>query len=289
MNRSCTRFVIAALLGCATAQTQAVPMRADLSVTTDESSGRSFDADFSVSPNEHLTFNLGAGHSSGSDQTADLSGTLLNAGVSLHGERAGIALAYDRFDDSSNYRSATLGARGWVAAGDFEFALLARRRDLSVRLTLALPNRTLTRDVDFAALGGGLQVSFARGNFSAYAMAVQYDYDDDFDRFVELTQSPQLALRPRIEALLGSFITQAQGAIDRQSGVGIEQIFGRHALGLDVSSVHDAITDSGSVSVALTWRYTQSARFDVSVTGGMVDSDQYGDIGFLGVAVGVGN
>jgi hypothetical protein len=289
MNRLCTRFVFATLLVGATALAHAVPMRADLSVTTDESDGRSFDADFSISPSEHLTLNAGAGHSGGSDKTADLSGTLLNGGVSLHGDRAGVALAYDRFDDSSNYRSATLGARGWVTAGDFEFALLAKRRDMSVQLTLALPNRTLTRDEDFSALGAGLQVSFARGNFTAYALDVEYDYDDDFDRFLALTQSAQIARRPLIEALVGSFITQAQGAIDRQSGAGIEQTFGRHSLALDVSSVHDAITDTGSMSVALTWRYTQSARLDVSLSGGMVDSDQYGDIGFLGVAVGLGN
>jgi hypothetical protein len=118
-------------------------------------------------------------------------------------------------------------------------------------------------------------------------MALKYDYDDDFDNFIAIINSPQLAQRPIIEALVGSFITQAQGAIDRQAGAGVERAFGRHSLALDIASVHDAMLDSSSVSAAITWRYTQSAHVDWSVTGGMVDSDAYGQIGFLGVALGL--
>src|SRR6185295_11941690 len=209
--------------------------------------------------------------------------------VSLHGERGGVSLNADSFDDSSNYRARTLGARAWLAAGDFEIALLGRHRDLSVELTLDLPLRTMTRDADISALGSGLELSWARGNVNAWVSGVLYDYDDDFDRFVELANSPELARRPRIEALLGTFLTQAQGAIDRQFGAGVERTFGRHSLALDVSSVHDAILDAGSVSVALTWRYAQSARLDWSVSGGMVDSDTWGDIGFVGIGVGISN
>ena len=43
-------------------------------------------------------------------------GTLLNAAASLHGERAGVSLAFDSFDDSSNYSVRTLGARAWFSA-----------------------------------------------------------------------------------------------------------------------------------------------------------------------------
>jgi hypothetical protein len=289
MVSSCARFMVAALLATLGATARAVPMNGALTASTDDTGGRSVGADFSISPGEHVTLSAGAGYSAGSDETADLEGTLLNAGLSLHGGRGGFSLSAESFDDSSNYQSRTLGARGWLSAGDFEIALLGRRRELSVELTLDLPLRTVRREVDFSALGGGLELQFARGNFSGYVSGVVYDYDDDFDRFIDLANSPELVLRPRIEALVGTFLTQAQGAIDRQYGAGVERAFGRHSLALDLAGVHDAILDAGSVSVSLTWRYARSARLDWSVTGGLVDSDTYGDIGFVSVGLGISN
>jgi len=283
------RWVLAVLLSAPGVQAGSVPLNADFSATVDDAGGHSIDADFTFSPTERLNFNLGGGQSTGADDTANLRGTLLNAGVSLHGDRAGAALTYDRFDDSSNYQSSTLGGRLSMTAGDFEISLLGRRRDMSVELTLDLPNRTLSRSVDFAAVGGGLQLAFSHGNLSGYATGVTYDYDDDFDDFLALEQSPQLAKRPLIEALVGSIVTQAQGAIDRQFGAGVELTFGRHAIGVDVSSVRDAIDDTTSTSVALNWQYAQSAHLDWTLSGGMINSDRYGDLGFVGVSVGIGN
>jgi hypothetical protein len=84
-------------------------------------------------------------------------------------------------------------------------------------------------------------------------------------------------------------MTQAQGAIDRQSGVGCEFGFGRHSLSLDLSFVHDAVLDTGSSSLALGYRRTHSAQVDWGVTAGMVDSDVFGGIGFLGLQIGLTN
>jgi hypothetical protein len=251
------RGVLAVLLSAPAVQAGSVPLNADFSATVDDAGGHSIDADFTLSPTERLSLNLGGGQSTGADDTANLRGTLLNAGVSLHGDRAGVALSYDRFDDSSNYRSSTFGGRLSMTAGDFEISLLGRRRDMSLELTLELPNRTLSRSVDFAAVGGGLQLAFSHGNFSGYAMGMMHDYDDDFDDFLSLAQSPQLAERPLIEALVGSIVTQAQGAIDRQFGAGVGRTFGRHAVGLDVSSVRDAIDGTTSTSVGRVGRYRQ--------------------------------
>jgi hypothetical protein len=289
MASSCLRWGLPALLAALCATARALPVHGSFTVSTDESGGRSLGADFSISPGAHLTLSAGAGYSSGSGETSDLSGTVFDAGLSLHGEGGGISLQADSFDEGSNYRSRTVGARGWLAAGDFEVAVLGRRRDLSVDLTLALPLRTVHRDVNFSALGGGLEFSYARGNLSGYVSGIVYDFDDDFDRFMTLANSPQLARRPRIEALVGTFLTQAQGAIDRQVGGGVERLFGRHSLSLDIAQVHDVILGASSVSVALTWRHARSARLDWSITGGMVDSDAYGDIGFIAAGLGISN
>jgi hypothetical protein len=282
------RPVIALLLFVLGAPAQAVPVDGTITAGTDETGGRSFGADFSLSPGEHVTLSAGAGHVTGSDETSDLTGTLLDGSISLHGEHGGFSLAFDSFDDSSNYQSRTLAARGSIMAGDFEFALLGRRREISVNVTLELPLRTLEREAAFAASGAGLEIGWSRATFDVYASALAYDYDDDFDKFIQLADSPELTRRPRIEALVGTFLTQAQGAVDRQYGLGVERAFGRHSLALDLSSVHDAVVDAGSTSIAVTWRYAQSARLDLSLTAGLVDSATYGDIGFLSAGIGIG-
>ncbi len=267
----------------------AMPLSADFAVSADDEGGLAFDAGFSASPSEHFTLSLGAGHSTASTGAADLRGTLLNAGAALYGERAGVALGYDQFDDNTNYQVQTLGARAWVRAGDFEFTLFGRRREFNVGLTLDLPRREARREMDFAALGGGLQLAYMHGGFSAYAMAIEYDYDEQFTDFVAFADSPLLERRPRIEALLGSFLTQAQGAIDRQAGFGLERSFGRHSLALDFSSVHDAVLDASSASVALTFRRAQSANLDWTLSAGMADSEAYGAIAFMEVGFGLAN
>ncbi len=288
MISSWSRLIVALLLFVSGAPAQAVPMNGTITAGTDDTGGRSVGVDISLSPGEHVTLTAGAGHVTGSDETSDLTGTLLDAGISVHGGRGGFSLAFDSFDDSSNYQSRTLAARAAIVAGDFEFALLGRRRDISVNVTLELPLRTIERDVDFAASGAGFEVSWSRETFNTYVSALVYDYDDDCDRFVELADSPELTRRPRIEALVGTFLTQAQGAVDRQYGLGLERAFGRRSLALDLSSVHDAVLDAASTSVAVTWRYAQSARLDLSLTAGLVDSDTYGDIAFVSAGIGIG-
>jgi hypothetical protein len=287
MQRAYARIAVVIIFACACGHAVAAPFSANIAVSTDDAGGRGIDADFSVSPGEHVTVYVGAGYSSGSHDIAELRGRLLSGGVSLHGERGGFSLGYDSFDDDTNYHAGTLGARAWLQAGDFELALLGRRREMNVELELTLPQRSMRRTLAFSALGAGVGLSFARGRFNAYALALSYDYDDDFDRFLELAGSPLLERRPRIELLLGSFTTQAQGAIDRQAAFGIERGFGRHALALDIAFVHDAVIDSDSASVALTYRRAQSARLDWSVSAGMMDSDRYGGLAFAGVAVGL--
>jgi hypothetical protein len=278
-----------ALLAVICAPALALPVDVDVSAGTDGAGGRSFGSEVSLSPSRKVSLRAGAGYASSVDDAEDLAGVTLSAGATLRGERLAFALDYDRFDDRSSYQVGTLAARAAVTVGGFEIALLGRYRDTSVTLALALPNRTLTRDVDFAAVGGGLQLTWSNDSLSVYLSGITYDYDDDFDSFVALTNSPLLERRPRIEALVGTFITQTQGAIDRQLGAGVERNFGRNALALDVARVHDALLDSGSTSIALTFHRAQTARFDWSLSGGVADSERYGDIAFLTLGAGFSN
>ena len=284
------QWIAACALGmCAASGVRAVELGANFAVSADDSGGHGIDADFSFAPTGNLTLRATAGYSTGPDDIGDLAGTVLGAGASLHGERMGVTLDYDRFDDPTNYRVATLGARAWIDAGDLRIALLGRQRDMGVELTLELPLRVLRRTVEFSALGAGLELGYTHGNFDAYVMALDYEYDDAFERFTALDDGPLAERRPRIEAMLGSFITQAQGAIDQHAAAGVQYSFDRNTLALDVSTVHDAIIGESSTSLALTWHQVRSSRFDWSLTAGVLDSMSFGNVGFMTVAMGFSN
>jgi hypothetical protein len=49
------------------------------------------------------------------------------------------------------------------------------------------------------------------------------------------------------------------------------------------------VLDAASGSVAVTLRHAQNAHLDWALSGGLVDSDAFGDIGFLGVQIGLAN
>ena len=289
MNRP-YRWMAACAIGlCTTGGAWALDLGANFTVSADDTGGYGIDADFLLSPTENLSLRAAAGYSTGPDDVGDLAGTVFGAGASLDSEHLGVALDYDRFDDPTSYRVSTLGVRGWFDVGDLRFSLLGRQRDMGVELTLELPLRVVRRSVDFSALGAGLELSYTRGAFGAYLMGLDYEYDDDFERFLAIDDGPLAERRPRIEALLGSFITQAQGAIDSQAAVGAHYSFGRHTLAVDVSTVHDAIIDESSTSVMLTWHRVHSTRLDWSISAGLIDSISLGNVGFMAVSLGISN
>ncbi len=289
MNRP-YRWMAACVFGlCAINSACALEFGANFTASADDTGGYGIDADFLLSPTENFSLRAAAGYSTGPDEVGDLAGTVLGAGASLHAEHMGASLDYDRFDDPTSYRVSTLGARGWFDVGELRVSLLGRQRDMGVELTLELPLRVVRRSVDFSALGAGLELSYTHGDFGVYLMGLDYEYDDDFERFTAIDDGPLAERRPRIEALLGSFITQAQGAIDSQAAAGAQYSFGRDTLAVDVSIVHDAIIDESSTSVMLTWHRVHSTRLDWSIAAGIVDSISLGNVGFMTVGLGISN
>jgi hypothetical protein len=284
------RWVATCAVGlCAAQGATALDLGANFTVSADDTGGYGIDADFLVSPTEKLSFRATAGYSTGPDDVGDLAGTVLGAGASLHGDHLGVTLDYDSFDDPTSYRVETFGARAWFDVGDLRFSLLGRQRNMDVTLTLDLPTRVVRREVDFSAVGAGLELSYTHGDFGAYLMALDYEYDDEFERFVAIDDGPLAERRPRIEALLGSFIMQAQGAIDQQAAAGVQYGFGRNAVALDVSTVHDAIIDEHSASYMVSWHRLHSTRMDWSVSAGLIDSMSIGNVACLTVSLGISN
>ena len=289
MNRPC-RWLAACAFGLfAAGGARALDLGATFTVSADDTGGAGVDADFALSPSENLTLRAVAGYSTGPDDVGDLAGTVFGAGLSLHGEHLGVTLDYDQFDDPTSYRVATVAARAWFDVGDLRISLLGRQREMGVELTLELPLRVVRRTVEFSALGAGLELTWTHQDFGAYLMALDYEYDEAFERFVAIDDGPLAERRPRIEALLGSFIMQAQGAIDRQGAVGVQYSFGRQAVALDVSTVHDAIIDESSTSYMFSWQRVHSTRLDYAVSAGIIDSISLGNVGFVSFTLGLSN
>jgi hypothetical protein len=82
---------------------------------------------------------------------------------------------------------------------------------------------------------------------------------------------------------------QAQGAIDQQAAAGVQYGFGRNAVALDVSTVHDAIIDEHSASYMVSWHRLHSTRMDWSVSAGLIDSMSIGNVACLTVSLGISN
>ena len=62
---------------------------------------------------------------------------------------------------------------------------------------------------------------------------------------------------------------------------------GRFSLSRQAS--RSALGSEGGGSLALSYRQVESARIDWGLSAGLVDSDAFGDIGFLGVEIGLSN
>lgn len=268
---------------------EATDLGANFTLSGDDTGGYGIDADFSLSPTENFGLRATAGYSTGPDEVGDLAGTIYGAGATLRNDHLGITLDYDRFDDPTSYRVSTLGARAWFDAGNVRISLLGRQRDMGVQLTLELPQRVVRRTVEFSALGAGLELMYTGDRFGAYLMGLDYEYDDAFERFTAIDDGPLAERRPRIEAMLGSFITQAQGAIDMQAAAGAQYSIDRNTLAVDLSTVHDAIIDASSTSLMFSWHRVHSARMDWCISAGVVDSISLGNVGFMSVSLGVSN
>ncbi|MEO8063693.1 MAG: hypothetical protein ABI821_13195 [Pseudomonadota bacterium] len=148
-----------------------MPPNAGFSATIDGAWGHSIVADFTLVPTAGLSFNLRGGQSPGA------------------------ALSYGRFADASNYLSGTPGGRRSIAAGNFEVLPLGRRRDMSADTDTRSAEPYVERHVEpqlgFLRRGWRPAAHFQPGNLSVYTMGVRYGYDDDFDDFLALAQSPQ--------------------------------------------------------------------------------------------------
>lgn len=250
----------------------------------DDQSSRNFDLDATFDPNEHWTLSAGFGQSDSSSDLSDLTGTSFRAGFDAHGERFGFGASFEQWEDSGSFTSQTLHARASLRAGDFEFGLVGADRSFDVDYTITLPNRSVDRTFSVDGTGFGADLSYDTERWGLYASAVFYDYGDRFDQLVTLAQSGQVTRFPRVTALVGSLLTQAQGPLDHELGAGVSHQFQRTSLSLDWTGIEDAISGATGDSVSATFGWTATPRMSLEFTAGVSSVQGFEDTTFGGVA-----
>jgi hypothetical protein len=279
---------LAALAVCAlpwAAPATASSFSATLSGFIDDADGTSLDLDLYWAPAEWLALSAGVGSTDSSADLADLSGDSLRAGIDVHGESLGGRLGWRQWRDSGDFESESISAELYWRSGVWQIGLIGEQRDFRVDYVIIVAGRPVTRSAAFEGQGFGAEVSWYAERWSGYLRAVGYDYDATLEAAVAASRLPNLARFPRIEALVGSLLTRAAGAIDHDLAAGLERAFQRSGLRFEVSATRDTVSGADSLGASLGYRYSLNSRLEIEATIGAVDSDDLDAVGFAGLAL----
>ncbi len=251
----------------------------------DDASGRSMDLDAGFAPNDSWAFSAGVGRASSSEGVADIDARVVRGLAQVQGETVGARLSYSQWDDSGEFESrTTAGMLYWRGSG-WQVGALYEDRRLVFDYVVALPLSSVALSQEIAGDGYGLDVSYYGARWGGYVRAVSYRYDASLDRLIVASQRPDLERFPRIAALVGSLLTRAAGALDRDLQVGVDRSFGRSGLRVDASFYTDAIDQADSRGLSASYRYALTPRTMIEGTLGVTDTEGLGSLGFGGLAI----
>jgi hypothetical protein len=251
----------------------------------DDASGRGFDLDAGFSPNATWTFGAGIGKAQSAEGFADLDARVVRSMAQVQGDALGARATFNSWDDSGEFESRTLaGTLFWRRRG-WQFGALLEDRRLEVDYVVALPLRSVALSHTINGDGYGVDLGYYGERWGAYLRAVSYRYDDSLDRLIAASQQPNLERFPRIAALVGSLLTRAAGALDRDLQVGIDRVSGRSGVRVDVSFYEDAISQADGRGVSASYQYTVTPHVTIEATLGYADSDDLDPLGYGGLRV----
>jgi hypothetical protein len=188
----------------------------------------------------------------------------------------------------------TVGASARLRRSEFE--------PFAVGGTVLLPNGrpiqlTGTADCRLDDLGYGLDLTRDTGAWSFFVSGRKYDYDDTECSFssraldaLSRTQSGVFrqfaaAEAQRLSRIAASQSDEQTSFLDYQVGGGVAWRRNADQFGLDVSHSREEFDGLDSNALTLHWTRMLDDGIDVVVYGGATDSDAWGTLPFLGVAV----
>jgi hypothetical protein len=251
----------------------------------DDASGRSLDLDVGFAPDEYWAFSAGVGRATASDDVNDIDARIVRALAQVQGESVGARVSYSEWDDSGEFKSRTTAGTLFWRSGGWQVGALYEDRRLQFDYVVALPLRSVALSQEIAGDGYGLDVSYYGERWGGYLRAVSYRYDESLDRLIAASQRPDLERFPRIAALVGSLLTRAAGALDRDLQVGVDRSFGRSGMRVDATFYTDAIDRADSRGLSASYRYALSPRTMLEGTLGVTDTEGLGSLGFGGLSI----
>jgi hypothetical protein len=188
----------------------------------------------------------------------------------------------------------TLGVNARLRRSEFE--------PFAVRGTVQLPNgRTFllsgTADCELDDLGYGLDLTREVGAWSLFVSGRKYDYDDTECSFSSrgldaLSRAQSGVFRQfaaaeaqRLSRIAASQSDEQTSFLDYQVGGGVAWRRDVDQFGLDVSHSREEFDGLDSNALTLHWTRVLDDGIDVVVYGGATDSDAWGTLPFVGVAV----
>lgn len=244
-----------------------------------------------------------------SDNLDALTTTRLSGGVRHAFGDAGPAVSLDltwwQDPDTVTARELTAGAQ--FGPPELTLGVSARLRQsefepFEVRGTVQLPNGrplalTGTADCQLDDLGYGLDLTRDTGAWSLFVSGRKYDYDDTecsfSSRALDLLSRTQsgvfrqfaAAEAQRLSRIAASQSDEQTSFLDYQVGGGVAWRRNADQFGLDVSHSREEFDGLDSNALTLHWTRVLDAGIDLVVYGGATDSDAWGTLPFLGVAV----
>lgn len=269
-----------AVLSCATATAGAASVT--VAGLADSEDGFSYGVDALFSPTAAWSVGAGAGRQESSVGGASFSGTSLRGSTEFTFGAFSAGLSLQHWKDSNQLKSTTVrGQLGWMSANGLSLSALFDARSMEVQYTATVLGLPQDSRIDFDGFGVGADVSWFGAEWNLGARFIEYDYGRSVDRVRAVIEATSTQRFPRLESLLGTIVTRASGAPDRQLAATAGRQFSSSSLQGDWTMQRDALTGDRINSFALThgYRFTEALRLDT--TAGHSDNDA-GDSAFFG-------
>ncbi len=295
--------VLALPAGAADEPTLAVGLQAQV----DGEDGYAFAGDLTWFAGARTQLFLGANYSDTSADFSGLSTRGFDVGMGHDFGPVAVDAWYNQWQDSDVVTSRSVNAALRIPAGRFRISLLAQAREsdfdpfpASATITLRGGEQVTLNavaDCDLDNTGLGLRLAWRGERLDAYVSGMAYDYDDVACGFDSPALERLRRNRPAIFAQFAPRLVEAL-SVNASSRIGVENSLldsslaagvgwdaGPRRYALDVYRQKDYLTalEADTVSGSITFR--ASLTLDLTLDGGVTDSDYSGSTWFAGVGM----
>jgi hypothetical protein len=248
---------------------------------TDDTDTHIAAADLFWSPADSLALSVGAGVLKSSGKEGNFNARTGSIVIDWSPvELFSAALGYNVWDDRDNFDKDTVRGALYFGSETARIGAVAESVHSQAKAELVLPRRRIK--LDFDGWGYGLDASFARSRFAAYASYIGYHYGPHVDRLIAFLSNPAFAKRPRLQALVDSGLTAAGALLHRSVIAGTDIFVGERRIGLAWSQFHEILTDTRTDTLHVELEWPVSRQWTAQLTVGASKSQGFGTIYFAG-------